>query len=93
MLKRVKKLEQKVNELELDIKGMSIRQGKQADIFSDMVTMFSVLLNKGVITNDEVIEQREKLQAQLDSTESSSEIGDVQPKETGTDESDSGSGE
>lgn len=93
MLQRVKALESELKTQHQERLKLSQQMAKQADIFGDMVIMFSVLLDKEVITNEEVLAAKEELQAKLDEAKSSAEGCDVQPKNSGADESGSGAGE
>ncbi len=69
--------------------SMSERLNKQATIFHDMVVMFSLLIKKGVITNEEIIEEHKSIQAQLDILKGCDQVSDVQSEDTGTDEDNS----
>lgn len=82
------------------MRDLNDRMLKQAHIFNDMICMFSVLLDKGVLTSDEIIAKKELLEAesknlhsQFNEDTSSPEGSSIQSEEARNDEDSSGSGE
>lgn len=54
-------LKEKVNDLESDIAAIKETIVRQSGLFTDFVVMFTILLNKKVLTIEELNEEKDKL--------------------------------